>query len=73
MVCFEDIGGRRRAGTMFWQGLPNLFWWSDRTSGICGMYASQLTPSTDPMIVALFEMFEFSMYVRILRVGKELL
>lgn len=25
-VILEDLGGRRRKGTMNWAGLPNLFW-----------------------------------------------
>ena len=64
MLCLEDINGRRRSGTMFWSGLPNLFWFSDRKSGMCGMYASQVVPAGDPKSTALFAQFEEAMYER---------
>jgi hypothetical protein len=64
MLCLEDIDGRRRSGTMCWSGLPNLYWFSDRKSGICGMYASQLIPTADPKSISLFAKFEVEMYDR---------
>jgi CubicO group peptidase (beta-lactamase class C family) len=42
VVVVEDVEGRRRNGTMFWAGLPNVFWWADRKGGLCGIYASQV-------------------------------
>lgn len=42
MICVGDVEGRRRNGTMFWSGLPNVFWWADRKGGLCGIYASQV-------------------------------
>jgi hypothetical protein len=64
MLCLEDIKGRRRNGTMFWSGLPNLFWFSDRKGGMCGMYASQVIPAGDPKSTLLFAQFETAMYDR---------
>jgi hypothetical protein len=64
MLCLEDIEGRRRSGTMFWSGLPNMYWFSDRKSGMCGMYASQLVPTGDPKSIELFAQFEATMYER---------
>jgi hypothetical protein len=74
MLCLNDIEGRRRSGTMFWSGLPNLFWFSDRKAGMCGMYASQLIPTGDPKSISLFAHFEVAMYDRakaLARVTKE--
>jgi hypothetical protein len=41
-VILEDLDGRRRKGTLNWAGLPNVFWWADRTSGVSGIYGSQV-------------------------------
>ncbi|CAG8954391.1 hypothetical protein HYFRA_00006018 [Hymenoscyphus fraxineus] len=68
MICLEDVGGlrvSRRAGTMFWKGVPNHYWWADRTSGLCGVYASSLVPTTDLVSIALNETFELAMYNRL--------
>jgi hypothetical protein len=62
MVVVEDVEGRRRNGTMFWSGLPNVYWWADRKGGLCGIYASQLTPTADPHSLGLFAKFEAEMY-----------
>ncbi|KEF56667.1 beta-lactamase [Exophiala aquamarina CBS 119918] len=47
ILNMEDVEGVCKKGTMTWGGLPNLFWWIDRTAGTCGMYASQLLPPSD--------------------------
>ncbi|CAG8982117.1 hypothetical protein HYALB_00003209, partial [Hymenoscyphus albidus] len=70
MICLEDVGGlrvSRRAGTMFWKGVPNHYWWADRTSGLCGVYASSLVPTTDLVSIALNETFELAMYNKLSR------
>jgi CubicO group peptidase (beta-lactamase class C family) len=34
----------RAANTGWWAGLPNLFWWADRETGLGGIIASQIIP-----------------------------
>lgn len=34
----------REAGSGWWAGLPNCYWWFDRTRGIGGMIGSQILP-----------------------------
>lgn len=34
----------RAGGTGWWAGLPNLFWWADRESGLGGIIATQIIP-----------------------------
>ncbi|KAI1152354.1 beta-lactamase/transpeptidase-like protein [Nemania diffusa] len=58
----EDIPGGRKAGTMTWTGLPNLAWFVDRTSGLCGLYAGQIYPPGDPKVGELSGMFEQGVY-----------
>ena len=47
---------------MNWAGLPNTFWWADRTSGMSGIYGSQFIPAADPKSIGLSEEFEVAMY-----------
>jgi hypothetical protein len=44
MITIEPGMTGRGANTMFWAGLPNLFWWCDREKGVAGMIASQILP-----------------------------
>jgi hypothetical protein len=56
---------RRRKGSMFWSGLPNLYWWMDRESGVSGIYASQLLPQGDLQSLEWFAKWEEEVYKRI--------
>ncbi|KAI1175391.1 beta-lactamase/transpeptidase-like protein [Nemania sp. FL0916] len=57
-----DVPGGRKAGTMTWTGLPNLTWFVDRTSGLCGLYSGQLYPPADAKVGELSGMFEQGIY-----------
>lgn len=61
-MILQNVEGRRREGTMFWGGLPNLFWWVDRKSGVSGIFATQLVPTGDPKCVQLMGLFEKAVY-----------
>lgn len=39
-IVDKDIPGHAAKGTLFWSGLPNNYWFIDRTNGVCGYYAS---------------------------------
>lgn len=41
-------------GTGWWAGLPNLFWWADRTRGVGGIIASQILPFGDLKVMGLW-------------------
>lgn len=64
IVNMEDLGTGRKSGSISWGGYPNLNWWIDRVTGICGLYASQLHPPADPTSVELFKVFQAEMYRR---------
>ncbi|KAK5634772.1 hypothetical protein RRF57_010485 [Xylaria bambusicola] len=57
-----DVPGGRRAGSMTWTGLPNLAWFADRTSSLCGLYAGQLYPPGDAKVGELLGLFEQGIY-----------
>lgn len=62
IVTLEDIAGARRSGSLSWSGLPNLYWWVDRKTGVCGCYCSQLIPPGDRDSAYLFGLFERAVY-----------
>lgn len=49
-------------GTGWWAGLPNLFWWCDRTKGIGGFIASQIVPFGDMEVLGLWMGLEGAIY-----------
>ncbi|KAI0424189.1 beta-lactamase/transpeptidase-like protein [Xylaria sp. FL1042] len=57
-----DVAGGRKAGTMTWSGLPNLTWFVDRKSSLCGLYAGQLYPQGDAKVGELCRLFEQGIY-----------
>ncbi len=60
----KDEAGSRAAGTMSWGGLPNLIWWIDRKTGLCGAQFTQLLPMGDPQSNKLEGLFEKAVYER---------
>lgn len=64
MLVLEDIETGRKGGSMSWGGYPNLKWWIDRKTGLCGLYASQLHPPGDAMSVNMYQIFQAEMYKR---------
>ena len=45
--CLADVPGMRRAGTGDWAGLPNCYYWIDRSAGVCGAVLTQVFPFFD--------------------------
>lgn len=57
-----DVPGRRRAGSQFWAGLSNSYFWFDRTSKLAGVTASAYFPFADPAAVQAFDALELDSY-----------
>jgi len=57
-------GGKkaRKAGSMAWGGLPNLFWAVDRETGVALLYASQVVPPGDRTSTEIWKRFEEAVY-----------
>ena len=62
MVNDEPAPTGRNAGALAWAGLPNLFFWIDRTAGIGGFWATQVFPFADPASVGGYLDFETAVY-----------
>lgn len=58
----SDNPAGMKAGTMLWGGLPNLVWWVDRKSDLCGLYAGQVLPPGDAKCASVNRKFEEGMY-----------
>ncbi|QAY61621.1 class A beta-lactamase-related serine hydrolase [Microbacterium protaetiae] len=58
----DDVADGRRAGSLTWAGLPNVFYWIDRASGVAAVWASQLLPFFDPLCEEGVEAFEKAVY-----------
>jgi methyl acetate hydrolase len=52
----------RSAGGLMWAGLPNTFFWIDRTRGVGGVLLTQIFPFADARATSLFEAFEAEVY-----------
>ncbi|OAL50922.1 beta-lactamase/transpeptidase-like protein [Pyrenochaeta sp. DS3sAY3a] len=65
LLITKDAPDGKKAGTMLWGGLPNLIWWVDRKTGLCGLYAGQVLPTGDAKIAALDRKFEGAMYAQL--------
>lgn len=63
-IGLRDEDGRRAAGTMSWGGIPNLIWWVDRKTGLCGACFTQLMPVGDVNGNNLMRLFEKAIYER---------
>ncbi len=57
-----DVPGRRKAGSQFWAGLSNSYFWFDRTSKLAGVTASAYFPFADPAAVEAFDTLERDSY-----------
>ena len=57
-----DAPTGRRAGSLSWAGLANLYYWIDPASGLAGLWATQLLPFADPAALAAAEAFERAIY-----------
>jgi CubicO group peptidase (beta-lactamase class C family) len=61
-LYLEDLPGLRRSGSADWGGLFNCSYWLDRTSGIVGVFLTQVLPFYDARIVEATAGFEQGVY-----------
>lgn len=65
LMNMEDVAGGPKKNSLAWSGLPCLYWWIDRTTGVCGMFASQMVPTGDLKSVEWNKRFEDEIYRRL--------
>ncbi len=54
----EDAPNGRSAGSLFWAGLTNCYFWVDWGHGDAGFVMAQLLPFADPAVLELFDLVE---------------
>ncbi|MER5669642.1 serine hydrolase domain-containing protein [Pseudonocardia alni] len=60
MLNVEETPDDRSAGSLFWAGLSNCYFWVDWERGHAGALFSQLLPFADPAVLEVFDRFENS-------------
>jgi len=58
MLNVEETPDGRSAGSLFWAGLPNAYYWVDRDKGNTGVLFTQILPFGDHAVLDLFDRFE---------------
>ncbi|KAL8678870.1 MAG: hypothetical protein Q9186_004805 [Xanthomendoza sp. 1 TL-2023] len=70
MLTMHPGATGRGAGTAWWAGLANLYWWCDREKGVAGLCASQVLPFADPNVLGLWAEVEGMVYANLVE-GEE--
>ena len=58
LLNVEETPEGRSAGSLFWAGLPNAYYWVDRDKGQAGVLVTQILPFGDHAVLELFDRFE---------------
>ena len=58
MINMAETPGGRSAGSLFWAGLSNSYYWVDWNKGNAGVIFTQILPFADPQVLGLLEQFE---------------
>ena len=66
MINTEQAPTGRPAGSLVWAGLANSYYWIDPTTGIGGVFATQIFPFVDKKSLPLYFEFEKAIYQNIL-------
>ena len=62
MINTKTLPTGRPAGSLMWAGLTNCYYWIDPTSGIGGVFLTQILPFADVKAMPLFFAFEYTVY-----------
>ncbi|KAL8721283.1 MAG: hypothetical protein Q9225_001987 [Loekoesia sp. 1 TL-2023] len=62
LLQMDDVPGGWKKGTLTWGGMPNLTWFVDRKSDLCGLYASQILPYGEPRSLEMRDVFIKALY-----------
>ena len=62
MINVDPAPNGRSAGSLFWAGLGNTYFWVDWDNGDCGALFTQILPFADHKVLDAFEAFERSVH-----------
>ena len=61
-INLDKVPTGRPAGGLMWAGLANSYYWIDHTTGIGGVYLTQILPFADKKSLPLYYAFESAFY-----------
>ena len=64
-INHESTDTGRPAGGLMWAGLANSYFWIDQSTGLAGVYATQIFPFADKKSFLLYLAFEKGVYSQI--------
>jgi len=62
LINTETTPEGRSAGSLAWAGLPNCYYWVDRTRYVCGVFITSVLPFGDPVALGAFAGYERAIY-----------
>lgn len=66
IINLEDVPGKRKKGSMMWQGMCNSHWWIDRETGIAATMVVNVLPQPDAVANRLYDELEKAVYGELL-------
>lgn len=64
VINLEDTATGRSAGSLFWAGLGNTYFWVDWDNDDCGVLFTQILPFADEKVLDAFDAFEAAVHAR---------
>ena len=61
----EPVADGRAAGSLFWAGIMNTYFWIDPAQDVCGVFLTQLLPFYDPSALDILGRFEQAIYASV--------
>jgi CubicO group peptidase (beta-lactamase class C family) len=62
VITARHVPGKRSAGSVWWGGINNTYYWIDPDKGIAGVIMMQLLPFADTKALAIYDTFERGVY-----------
>jgi CubicO group peptidase (beta-lactamase class C family) len=62
LISVQPPSARRAAGSLSWAGIDNTWFWIDPSTGLGGVFMSQLLPFADPRVLSAYDAFEGAVY-----------
>lgn len=65
VINTEDVPGKRRKGSMMWEGMANAHWWIDPETGIAAALLVNILWNADPVAISLYNDLELAVYAEL--------
>ncbi|BFZ64982.1 hypothetical protein YB2330_006145 [Saitoella coloradoensis] len=62
LISHDELPTGRSAGSVWWAGIANCFWWIDRVKGVAGVNLTQVLPMGDLEVAFCWMAWETALY-----------